>query len=205
MVKIIFLQVLLASFISATHAENILYRWKDSSGKYVISDSISAQQEKIGYEIINAKGKVINKVSRAKTPEELQQERQRERKLVRQEEQKEERKRRDRHLLSIYTSEQDILNRRDKRISTIDQLITIHRENIKTNQIQLNKFQKHIDNHTKKNRKIPPQLTENFKSAKSNIREGKNIINTKKQERSKIMREFDYTVNRYRLLVRSPH
>ena len=194
--------ILITSFLIAfvVGAADRLYRWKNESGKYVISDTIPSHIAKRGYEIINSEGRVISRVGKAKTKQDLKREELIKKKKVAIERQREKDKRRDKRLLSLYSSQEDIINRRNKQLSTINQLIKIQLENNKTNKIFLEKYKKNIEKLQLQNKKIPLKLKNQYNEVKDNLINGEKIIEDKRKDYKRVEKQYNADLARFKVL-----
>ncbi|MCL7744899.1 DUF4124 domain-containing protein [Guyparkeria hydrothermalis] len=115
------LAALIAPVFSAQAAGGITYRWVDADGNLQLSDTLPPRAASQGYKVLDpSTGRVLREVAPQKTQEQRAQEQaEREAELQAQSEAREQ-ARRDRVLLSLYGSQDDIKRVRDERLERMD-------------------------------------------------------------------------------------
>ncbi len=115
--------VVLAAFVLTPASAQKLYKWVDADGNVFYSDQVPPEQVKRGREQLNDQGVVVDRVARAKTPQELAIEAEKLAKQQAIEEAEEKRLREERRMLRQYASEEDIIAMRDQRIDAMNRQI----------------------------------------------------------------------------------
>jgi hypothetical protein len=118
--------------LAAPAAEADLYRWTSPNGEVHYGDNMPSSQAEHGYDLINpATGEVLKHFDRAKTPQEIAAEAAQEQARRAAIKAQEDQARRDRVLLELYGSLDDLERARKQRIAELDALIQQTKDSIK--------------------------------------------------------------------------
>lgn len=117
------LVVLLAGAGATAQAK--LYRWVDEEGNVHYSDRVPPAAAEKERKVLDEEGRTVEQHQRAKTKEELEEERQRREKVIEEARKREERARQDRALLQTFTTVEDLEHVRDDRAEAISAQIAI--------------------------------------------------------------------------------
>jgi len=176
------------------------YRWKDKNGETQYGDQVPAGEADNGRIRVNEGGQVVEKISPAKTPEELRQfnEQQRLAKIERQ--RKEEQEAYDRVLLATYNSPEEIMQVRDERLSLIEQSITLSRDRLSKQQKELEKLNDSRNRFIEKDIEPPEWIENNELKVLSRIAGIEQYISDKGLEMEKLRKRFSEDMTRYKEL-----
>ncbi|MDI9347538.1 MAG: DUF4124 domain-containing protein [Methylacidiphilales bacterium] len=177
-----------------------LYKWTDKEGKVHISDTIPSSVAVGGYDIINQDGKVIDKIERVKSARELELDNQNKLKQVDQQRTANIQKRRDQQILSLYTTEHDITERKTNQLNIINQSISILEKNIDSNKLVIEKYEAQIADYNSKNKPIPLELTNDYNTIKKDIKYRTEKIDSMKLEYKNIEKRFEEDLIRFKQL-----
>lgn len=174
-----------------------LFRWVDENGKVHYGDQVPAKDVEKGREILNEGGRVIDKVDRARTPEEIviYEEQQRQEKISKEREEKE--YARDRALLATFTTVTDLENARDERIALLDQTIKIAYSRLIKQQNELSKLDKTRHSNVENKAEVPEWVMDNSKQLSIQINVIEEYILDRELEKSKIKNKFDQDIERF--------
>jgi hypothetical protein len=182
-----------------------LYKWVDENGEIRYSDRVPPSQVKQKRQILNEHGVVIETKEAAKTPEQLEAEK--EAKRIRDAELAEERRlkaeqdKHDRVLLLTFSSEEEMMSVRDNRIEVIDSVIRLIENSINTTEIRLLKLEDNAEVlYTSKGQEVPGGLAQNIEFFTRKIENRKEQLRLKQEEKRKIDEQFDEDLTRYRWL-----
>jgi len=118
------LVALIAPTLSAQAAGNITYRWVDAEGNLQLSDTLPPRAASDGYKVLDpSTGRVIREVPPRKSEAQRAREQAEREAEQRQRREAREQAERDRILLSLYGSAEDIERVRDERLDRIDSRI----------------------------------------------------------------------------------
>ena len=184
-----------ASLSMAVQAE--YYRWIDKNGEIHYSDHVPAKDTEHGRDKLNAGGRVVESVGRAKTAEELEiyQEQQRLAEIERQK--AEEQAAYDRALMATFTSVEDMENARDERISLIEQTIELSRSRLHKQQKELVKLNESRDRFVEQNLNLPPWIERNEKKVLDQIAGIEDYIRDRELEKEQLRQQFNLDIQRF--------
>lgn len=158
-----------------------------------------AQQEQTE---ISKGGVTTGKVERAKTPEELEAERQR---AAAEAQAKAEADRKaqeqlaaDRKLLDTYTSEQDILHARESRLADLESRIKITNNHIEKLNRNLTDIVQQAADMEKRGETPGENVAKDIENVRNQIREQEKFVADKRAEQDEVRRQFDSDLARYR-------
>jgi Domain of unknown function (DUF4124) len=175
-----------------------LYRWVDADGNTHISDKLPPSQAERARSELNEKGMEIKRIDRAKTPEELAQEK--ELKRLREEREKiiEKQKAEDRVLLLTFRSEDDIIMAQDGKLTAIDVMIQIATSNIKQSKEQLVSMQNSAANFERRGKKPPAKLLQEIAASRQHLKDSYATIITKEKDKDRIKQKAQTDLKRFR-------
>jgi hypothetical protein len=191
---------LLALTLLLPAAQAKMYRWVDKDGNVHYSDKIPPDQVDQARDELNRHGIEVGNTPRAKTAEEIKQERELERLRAEQQRLIEEQQAADRVLLRTFRSEDDIILARDGKLAAIDVMIQVTHGNIRRHQGKLTELQQQAANLERSGRQVPEQLRANMDTTVRNINESYSLIDTREQEKQVIRDKFGQDLKRFREL-----
>ena len=109
--------------------------------------------------------------------------------------------RNDQLLLTTYEGEMDIILTRDQKISSLDELITLTQTRIQAMQIELDELSDSADEYESRGNKVPEVLLGRMKNVMRGLRQGKDLVVLKQQEKKKLEQRYNEDIKRYRLLT----
>ena len=174
-----------------------LFRWVDENGEVHYGDHVPAKDTEKGREILNDGGRVIDKVDRARTPEEIAiyEEEQRIAKIKREREEKQQAH--DRALLATFTSVVDLENARDERIALLDQTITIASSRLVKQQAERAKLDEKRREFIEKEALVPGWIESNDKQLMVQIEVIEEYILDRELDKAKIRKKFEKDIARF--------
>tara|TARA_R110002110_G_scaffold271566_3_gene487024 strand:+ start:47890 stop:48546 length:657 start_codon:yes stop_codon:yes gene_type:complete len=180
------------------------YRFKDESGRHVISNTLPPEYANKGYDIVSSRGNVLQHIPPQKTAAEIAIE-QKQRAAEEQAKQQaaDERilqasqKEKDQLLLRMFSSVKDIQRSWDEKISAIEVLESITRENVKRQKLQLEKTQKQVERLQSNGAKAPPPLLKHLHKTQSNIQDSNAFLMRKQKEKLKINAKYKALIERF--------
>jgi len=109
--------------------------------------------------------------------------------------------RNDQLLLTTYKGEMDIILTRDQKLSSLNELITLTQTRIQAMQIELDELSDSADEYESRGNKVPEVLLGRMKNVMRGIRQGKDLVVLKQQEKKKLEQRYNEDIERYRLLT----
>ena len=165
--------ILLLGFSAAAAAD--FYRWRDEDGNLQMSDRLPPEYAQKEYEIVNNKGRVIKRVERAPTPEEVAAKKAAEEEARRQAKVAKEQARRDRILRLTYGSVEEIKRARDNRIEILEAQTINTEAQIKDKLREQEELEERMAFFEEKEGSVPPGLLRK----ETRIREELDDLNTR--------------------------
>ncbi len=183
------------------------YRFKDESGRYIVSNILPPEYANKGYDIISTRGNVIKHIARKKTATEaelekskIQSQKQAELQKSQALKQRAAQRKKDQLLLRMFSSISDIERSRDEKISAIEVLESITQDNIKRQNIQLEKSQARADLSQKNGAKISKLLQSHLEKTSANIQDSQDFLTRKQKEKEQINRKYNILIERFEKL-----
>lgn len=185
----------LISMVGMVHAE--FYRWVDDTGTIHYSDSLPPTESQKKQDLLNETGQVVKTIPAPKTVSELEKAQQLAKLEVQKKQKIEKEEQRDRILLAMYLTVEDIELVRDERIETVESAIRI-------TMLRKNKFTKKIDDLNSSEQKFkangqnaPPWLIKSRGHYQEQLVNVEDILAIKEKEKLVIKKRFAGDVNRY--------
>ena len=185
----------LISMVGMVHAE--FYRWVDDTGTIHYSDSLPPTESQKKQDLLNETGQVVKTIPAPKTVSELEKAQQLAKLEVQKKQKIEKEEQRDRILLAMYLTVEDIELVRDERIETVESAIRI-------TMLRKNKFTKKIDDLNSAEQKFkangqnaPPWLIKSRGHYQEQLVNVEDILAIKEKEKLVIKKRFAGDVNRY--------
>ncbi len=183
------------SMVGMVHAE--FYRWVDDTGTIHYSDSLPPTESQKKQDLLNETGRVVKTIPAPKTVGELEKAQQLAKLEVQKKQKIEKEEQRDRILLAMYLTVEDIELVRDERIETVESAIRI-------TMLRKNKFTKKIDDLNSSEQKFkangqnaPPWLIKSRGHYQEQLVNVEDILAIKEKEKLVIKKRFAGDVNRY--------
>jgi hypothetical protein len=187
--------IIAVSAASMAHAE--FYRWVDDTGTIHYSDSLPPTESQKKQDLLNETGRVVKTIPAPKTVGELEEEQQLALLEVEKKKKIEKADRRDRVLIAMYLTVEDIELVRDERIETVESAIKITK-------LRKNKFTKKLEELNSSEQRfkangqnIPPWLVKSRSHYQEQLVNVEDILAIKLKEKLVIKKRFAGDINRY--------
>ena len=182
-----------------------LYKWVDENGAVRYSDQLPPKQSPTGHQKLNPQGMVVTTKEAAKSPEEIAIEAEALRKLEKQQSEEARLKaiqvRHDRVLLLTFSSEEEIEHARENRIESIDSVIRLIQNSIKSTKSQLDQITNHAQlNYTSKGKEVPGGLAQKIEHFQRKIESRNAQLESKEAEKDRISEKYNLDLERFQLL-----
>ncbi len=178
--------------------------WTNSDGVRECGDVVPPEYAQKQIRTINERGLTVEVKERAKTKEELAEARrlqaEEERRRAAEEQRRKEQATYDRVLLSTFTTEQELLASRDRKIAAIDATIEVTQLSVGNVQESLKKIQGRAANLERSGRPIPDELKNDIASLKGQIADKQAYIENKRREKSALQQQSQADLERFRYL-----
>lgn len=185
-------------FLAVSQAGHAAYIkcWKNQQNIRECSETVPPEYAQQRIEVLNEQGIVVKIIEPRKTEAQLADDA----RQAKQQAARDERRRLDLILLKTYTTEQDLLLSRDKKLAAIDGAITIANGNLHILGSSLEQLQKQAANHERAGKPVPRHVIEDIRSVKAQISENEKYLAGKKEKRKELERQFAADLERYRNL-----
>lgn len=194
----------------ATANDVTFYRYKDKDGTLVINNTLPPEYANSGYDIVTPRGNVIESVPPQKSPAELKQEADlqaaqahEKRNAEKQAQQAKIQAEKDEVLLKMYSAKEDIIRTRDAKISSIEILVSITKDNIKRQTQALEEIKGRVMQIEQNNQQVSEHLKKQYQETQDNINKSTVFLNTKQQEIENIKQHYQQQIERFEYLQKS--
>lgn len=178
------LLLLLACAAHPAHAQSRLYRYVNEEGVKVLASSIPPQYVAGGYEILDTQGRVVEVVPPAPAPADLARV-EAERKMFEEYE----------ILARRYSSVEDILAARDRRLANLDASIAILRGNINNLITQIEELTSKAAGHERAGQAVPKNLLNNLSEVRAELTVTERKLALRQAEHQEIVDRFDQDID----------
>lgn len=193
--------LLLISGWAMAAGETRLFRYKNDIGVVVIDDNIPPKYAKLGYEILNQWGKVVETVPPELSAEEISKLSDEEKAKRTEKEQAERELARDLQLLRRYSTVSDIEAALDRRIKELHIRLSILKANLQATKKQIERQQAQAANIERGGREVPDALKANIKELEEEIRLAEASIAARNEEIENVRADFQKDIDRFRYLI----
>ncbi len=194
--------ILLAStiVISALAAGSVRYKWRDAEGNLHYSDSLPADANVYGYDVVSAQGIVVKHVPPAMTPEQRAAANIEAAAARSAQSEAERQSREDQQLLAANPTETDLLNSQNQQIEMIDQQIKSLETGLQSLERNLTDLLGRAADLERENSPVPARLAAQIADVRSKIDGQHKQLDHRQAEREKTTRGFAAELERYRAL-----
>lgn len=195
---------LLLALLFSSSATATIKCWINKDGVQECGNIVPPEYAQDEVRTLNERGLTTRIKKRAKTPEELEQERsEQEAKSAREAAEKkrqEERETHDRLILSTYSSEDELLQARDRAAASIDGIVDVTNAVIAQLNRKLDGLKKRAANLERAGKPVPIELEQDRADLERQIVEKYEHISFKEQEKTQLMDSYAADLQRYREL-----
>jgi hypothetical protein len=181
-----------------------LYRWVDDEGNVHYTDKIPPSAAERGHTELSADGVLVRTVAPAKTPEEIQRERELERLRAEQQRLIDQQQAEDRALLRSFHSADDLIMVRDGKLSEIDAIIQVTKSNIRRQQDWLTQQRAHAAELEKAGEPASDKLDGYIASTERSIKASYQAILEREQQKQAIRDSYARDLKRFSQLREVP-
>lgn len=178
-----------------------LYKWVDDKGQVHYSDSVPPDAINKKRDVIDNKGIVVDKIGAAKTKAQLEEEARREQLEAIKQARLNARRQHDQMLLQTYNNESDLLQMRDRKLSAINDTITLNRNRIGKLKEDLDPIKNRIATLQKDGKEIPDDLQARAKALEDHIVMRTKIIKQYRDQQDRLREQFQQDLERFKYLT----
>lgn len=180
-----------------------MYRWVDENGNVYFSDQVPPEQVQHKRETLSEKARVLDVVEKAKTAEQLEQQKRLD--ALRKEQEKiiAQQASNDKVLLSTFRNLEDMNRALENKMAAFDGSRKVIEGNIERLELQLQQQQKQAADHERNARKVPEKLLADIAATKQQIDATKQELSRHVSERQTAEKEFKADMSRFQFLTQS--
>jgi len=169
------------------------FRWVDDKGQVHYGDHIPPKEVDRAYSVINKEGVTINSVEKAKTKEQLAEER-------RLKQQQAEQRNYDHILLDTYGKVSDLEETRDRFIAAIEGLIKVSQHKLANINNEIDKLHKAAANFERDGKVMPDVMRKDISNLQSQIDQENDFIRAQRKQQNDIRAKFAADIKRFQEL-----
>lgn len=180
-----------------------MYRWVDENGNVFFSDQVPPEQVQHKRETLSEKARVLDVVEKAKTAEQLEQQKRLD--ALRKEQEKIVAKQaaNDKVLLSTFRNIEDMKRALENKLASFDAARKVIEGNIERSEQQLQQQQQQAADHERNARKVPEKLLADIAASKQQVEATKQELDRHMLDRQKTEKEFKADMARFQFLTQS--
>lgn len=180
---------------TVSHAE--YYRWVDDTGTIHYGDSLPPTESQRQQDLLNETGRVVKTIPAPKTVGQLEEEQRLAKLELEKDKVVKKAEDRDRLLLALYLSVEDIETVRDERIETVESAIAITKRRERKFTKKLEELDSSEQRFKTNGQNTPPWLIKSRKHYQEQLANVKDILAIKVKEKLVIKKRFAGDINRY--------
>ena len=177
-----------------------LYKWVDETGQIRYGDRVPPQYAKQSNETLNKQGVVIDRKARAKTEEEIAEERRMAAIQAEQERKRQEQAHKDRILLDTFTNEDEMILTRDGKIEAIEAVIRVTKSRTEKIKQRLTQEKRRAANLERAGKAVPQKLQQSIRESRRQIRYNSDYVANRRKAQQEIREKFEHDIIRFRKL-----
>ena len=177
-----------------------LYKWVDENGNVYYSDKIPPDQATKRHQLLDERGIVRENVRRAKTPEEIAEERRQKQLQAERERTEREQAVRDQILLETFPTERDLIIARDDRLASVDSAIALASKTLNELQSRYDQLDAKMKSLQAEREPIPGNLAIDHRQVQGQLSAHGKALQSREEERENIVAQFEADLTRYREL-----
>lgn len=177
----------------AIAANDRYYRYTDANGTVVINSAINPDRAALGYDILDANGRLVERVAPALSGDELAIQSQQDQQAKKQQEY-------DISLLQRYSFVGDIEAEQKRQVAQLNTRSAILRGNLNSFRFDLEKTYEQAADFERQNKPMPDSLKSRIESLEERITVTKQMLNNQMQEIEKMNQEYLRAIERFKEL-----
>ncbi len=195
--------MLILALVTASVASAKTYRWVDENGRVHYGDHIPSKYAQQQVQTLNEHGVVVNEKNAPKSAEQLAAEQAQREAEAEAKRRQEEQNRYDRFLLSTYSTQDQILHRRDEQLAILDSRIASGEKSVAESRATLSGLKTRQQNLESQDKNVPEKLRKQILEFETVVRTSNAALDAMRAERSKVFNEFEHDLERF-LQLKTP-
>jgi hypothetical protein len=172
------------------------YRYVDEQGVPHISHFVPPEHVHRGYEVLNADGRVIRVVERQLSESEIAEREAEQRRVEEAELARQARLRRDRELMTLYASPEDVEQARDRALARLQSAIESGKASVQRLQDHRRQLEQNAAARERAGNRVSRELLENIRIVEMQIREAERDIEARRAEQQQVREQYDQDMRR---------
>jgi len=195
--------LLLALVADSTQAQEKkkLYRWTDDKGEVHYTDQLPPEAAKSQRDELNKEGRAVERVERAKTPEERVVFEAEQARLAEEQRQADETAKMDGVLTMSYPSEADLARAYQERFDLLKRNVESAEIGIRSQDKALTDLLSHAADLERNGKPVPDGVVQSIGKARQQLADQRVFLANREIERIELQKEYDATLARYRKLA----
>jgi len=178
-----------------------LYRYKDDNGNTVMAALIPPHLVSKGYDILNAQGRLVQRIPPALTEEQIRERDEAAEKKKQEELAAAKQAEEDQKLLKQYGTPDAVVSIMNRRLAEIDAVIVSRKAAIEASKNLITKSEEQAANIQRSGKKVGKRILDDIEMAKKEIAVSQSVIEQSQASYQQILSEFTVVVNRLEVLT----
>ena len=192
--------MMVAALLVSSASWGAMYRWVDEEGNVHYSDKLPPEAIQRDREVLDQEGRRVEVQPRPKTAEEKAAEARERQEALAEQRRKAEAERKDRVLLQMFTTVEEIEIARDDRLAQIEAQIALAESKLERLRSEHTTLKQRIENIEGQGNKVPPQLQENYEVTKQSLLDNEHFLQERKEEHQQLSDKFAADIARFKEL-----
>lgn len=176
-----------------------LYRFT-VDGSVTIKDHVPAEFSHLGYDVLNSRGMVIDRVPPAPTDEEIAERRAQEAAAQARRDAIAVQRQKDLDLLRLYAKPEDVERVRQRKVTEVESYVQLQRRRITDLEEKLERVQTNAANYERRGQSVPSDIRVEIVQLQSGIRDAHNNIRLRREEMQSNTQDYARDFERLRVL-----
>lgn len=178
--------------------------WTNAEGMRECGDVVPPEHAQKSRQELNERGIVVERITRAKTAKEIQQERAQQAKLAAEQAERKRQQQaqaeRDRILLATFTSEQDLVLARDGKLEALEAQIKHMARRLEKLEQSIRGLQGRAADFERRGKSVPAWIHKEISAAERQVLENRDFISRSQAEQAQVRARFEKDIERFRTL-----
>lgn len=192
--------MVVAGLLLSSTSWGAMYRWVDEEGNVHYSDKLPPEAIQRDREVLDEQGRRVEVQPAPKTAAQKAEEERQRQEVLAEQRLKAEEERKDRVLLQMFTTVEEIEIARDDRLAQIEAQIALAESKLERLRSEHTTLKQRIENIDGQGKPVPPQLQENFEVTKQSLMDNERFLQERKAEHQQLEEKFAADIERFKEL-----
>lgn len=199
-VKIMAIVAVMAGSANLVQAANHYYRYKDTNGKWVMTSTIPAEKAKLGYEIIDENGKVIEKIDGEVTGSDLDDLKKKRQAEISEKERIKKQQEYDLSLIRRYSFVEDIEAEKKRKLTELNATLSIVKGNLNSVRAELEAEYARAAGIERQDKPLPDDLKKRIADVEAVVISTEDLYKLREQNIKTTTADYDRAIKRFQEL-----